>query len=256
MDPFSVLHSYLVQNDIGRKLHSDEKKDSIFALAKSFSSVRDKVENRINQMMQNDNNPLAKWMVRLSDEQRERAIDPSHVPQDPAHQICLVCGNHSINEPIKNEAVLVHNKKVDDVSLKKLKVWNDFLKQSEMSKGSNKMPPSWPTDPTEKNKVIKHTPTKGAYKCQVLQCMFAMSKCFMWNSDCCTTCPITCTNEQGQHCNWDDSSGCTCPICTSTCTAAYSVASFDQIAIHVSMLKLQKQAGLKESQFGYHAANN
>ena len=62
--------------------------------------------------IQNSSNPLAKWMFKLSDEQKERQFDPKQISTDPSHRICLVCNNPSINEPPENKAVLAHNNKV------------------------------------------------------------------------------------------------------------------------------------------------
>ena len=78
MDPFSVLHSFILGNlDVGRKLRSDQKKDSVLALCEAFIAVKEKVDNRICNMIQNQTNPLEKWMVKLSDNQRERVFDHS-----------------------------------------------------------------------------------------------------------------------------------------------------------------------------------
>ena len=190
-EPFSVLHTFMLENDtVGRKLRSDEKKDSVLALAETFVNLKEKVDNRICEKMQNDSNPLSKWMVRLTDEQRERCFDRARIPVDPAHQKCLVCGLSTINEPIENEEVLRHNRKVDEVFESKMKAWNAFLEQKERSKKTNNQNEpkvSWPKDPTEKGKLMKRMPKKGAYKCQVLQCMAATSKCLMRGSDCCTS---------------------------------------------------------------------
>ena len=83
MDPFCVLHSFMLQNvDVGKKLRSDQKKDSVLALCKTFTAVKEKVDNHICNMIQNQTNPLEKWMVKLSDNQRERVFDHSCCPSN------------------------------------------------------------------------------------------------------------------------------------------------------------------------------
>ena len=150
----------------------------------------------------------------------------------------------------QNKAVVSHNKKVDKCFALRMKVWISFLQQKESAKKANDTSTkiSWLKDPVEKGKLMKRMPKKGAYKCQILQCMAATSKCLMQGSDCCTSYPIKCVDENGKRYKWVGLS-CSCPVCRSMCQAAYSVSKFNQIAIQVSVLKFTKEAGLDKTQF-------
>ena len=197
-------------------------------------------------MLQNDENPLSKWMVKLTDAQRQRTFSIERIPADPNHRRCLVCGNSTINEPVENQAVTKHNQEVDKNYSMKIAVWNEYLKSCEGNAGKDSKKIAFPTDPTNPTKTIRRTPAKSAYKSQVLQCMASTSKCVMRNSNTCSTCPIWCTNEEtGLRYPFEDK--CQCPVCQSTCTAAYYVHNFHQLSINIAMLTNQKQAGLADT---------
>ena len=181
-EPLEFLHSYLIAQEVNadsRKLRNTARRqqgreqDTALAVAEAFVSLKAKIDNRVVHALQTDENPLSKWMLtkKLSDIQRAQNFDPTRVPKDKAHRRCLVCGNMTINDPIENDAVLAHNKQVDENYKKKLNVWNDYLKRKEEMKGKGEKQLAFPKDPTESNKVMRRAPTKGSYKIQILQCM-------------------------------------------------------------------------------------
>ena len=252
MGPFGILFQFLVENEVGVRLRSDGQKDTVMALSTDMYDLKANLDKRIvEQILQKGSNPLAKWMVKLSDAQKERTFSCDRVPADEKFRNCLVCGNPSINEPTKNEGILQYNANIISDFDKKSKVWIQFTKDREKGKASStQKAPSYPKDPTDPRKDMKRAPVMGKMRSHIYQCMCLTSKCIMRNSDIGSTCPIKCINpESGQRYEWDDSAGCTCPICKSICSAAYSDSDFGAIATQAGMVKLQEAAGLgKRSQ--------
>ena len=252
-EPFELVHNYLVEEQFGKgreKLTRRKKKrkpvGTVYLLSEGFLNLRDRIDRKVILQIQSDENPLSKWMVKLSDAQRQRTFSIERIPADPNHRRCLVCGNLTINEPEENEQVVKHNEEVDRNYAMKSVAWNEYLKDNDKNEGKNCKKAAFPTDPTNPSKTLKRQPTKAAYKSQVLQCMASTSKCVMRNSDTCSTCPIWCINDK-TGLRYPFTSKCECPVCTSTCTAAYHVHNFHVLSINMAMLTNQKEAGLLET---------
>ena len=87
LDPFSMLFKHLFeQNDVSGKLRrSENSRDSVMTLASDVNDLKTKIDNRIIHEIQNSTNPLAKWMFKLTDKQKERQFDKDRIPSDPSH---------------------------------------------------------------------------------------------------------------------------------------------------------------------------
>jgi len=227
-DPFQLLHTHLLDQNFctaGEKLTRTKKKKKtggslVLSLAEQFVNLRDKIDRKVIVSRQNDENPLSKWMCKLSDAQRDRTFSVERIPTDPNHRRCLVCGNLTINEPEENKQVLKYNQELDRNYKLKMEVWNNYVKSNEEFAGQDRKKNPFPVDPTNPSKTMKRMPVRSPYKSQILQCMASTSKCVMRNSDSCSTCPIWCVNPKtGLRYEFTDK--CQFPVCQSTCTAAY-----------------------------------
>jgi len=231
-EPMEMIHKYMMEQQYGgsrEKLSRSKKKrknfGEVYFLTENFITLRDKIDQKIVLQMQSSENPLSKWMVKLTDQQRQRTFSIDRIPTDPSHRRCLICGNLTINEPIENLQVVKHNLEVDKSYALKMAAWSEYVKESEKNTGKDCKKAAFPADPTNPSKTIRRQPIKSPYKSQVLQCMASTSKCVMRNSDTCSTCPIWCINSETGH-RYPFESKCECPVCTSTCTAAYYVHNF------------------------------
>ena len=89
--PFQLPHTHLLDQNFctaGEKLTRTKKKKKtggslVFSLAEQFMNLRDKIDRKVIVSRQNDENPLSKWMCKLTDAQRDRTFLVNRIPTDP-----------------------------------------------------------------------------------------------------------------------------------------------------------------------------